>query len=129
MTADAYQRAEAAAEAQRRAAGVRGVASSADGLVSAVVSAAGELLDLRIQEPAMRLGPAALGEAIVAAAALASADARRRGYTVLALALGDEAAAEVERSAAPEERPDPAVPPEEPEELSLFDPSVFRSDR
>jgi DNA-binding protein YbaB len=95
--AQAYERSEAAAEAERRLLNVRGVGRSEDGLVTAVVSGAGELLDLRIAPAAMRLSPGRLGQAIVAAARHAGDDARQRGYTLLALAIGDEATAEVER--------------------------------
>lgn len=95
----AYERGAAAADAQRALAGVRGT-GSADG-VTAAVTGTGELVDLRISPDAMRLGPVRLGAAIVAACGFASDDARQRGYTVLALALGDEAAAAVERSDGP----------------------------
>ncbi len=103
--AQAYERGAAATDVQRRIAEVRGTGDSEGGLVTAVVSGAGELVDLRIAQEALRLGPGRLGEAIVAAARHATDDARQRGYTLLALALGDEAAAEVER--ADRSEPDP----------------------
>ena len=95
--AQAYERGAAATAVQRRLAEVRGTGATEGNLVTAVVSGSGELVDLRITAEALRLGPGKLGEAIVAAAGFASEDARQRGYTLLALALGDEAAAEVER--------------------------------
>lgn len=101
LVEQAYQRADAAAELQRRLTEVHGTGASDESLVTAVVSGSGELVDLRIDPAALRLGPTALGEAIVEAAGHASADARQRGYTLMALAIGDEAAAEVERSDAP----------------------------
>ncbi|HEY0637150.1 MAG TPA: YbaB/EbfC family nucleoid-associated protein [Pseudonocardiaceae bacterium] len=94
--AQAYERSAAAGRARRRMAEVRGTGASDGGLVTAVVSGTGELLDLRISPEAMTLGPAGLGAAITAAARFAADDARQRGYTLLALALGDEAAAAVE---------------------------------
>jgi DNA-binding protein YbaB len=152
--AQAYERSEVAAEAGRRLLNVRGVGSSEDGLVTAVVSGAGELLDLRIAPAAMRLGPGRLGEAIVAAARHASDDARQRGYTLLALAVGDEATAEVERfdgpvparamgwdtvsAAGTRPRTSPRTSSHTPshtgaigsdDDIFSFDASIFRSDR
>ena len=142
--AAAYQRAESAAKAQRRLATVRGTGTSDDGLVTAVVSGAAELLDLRIEPEAIRLGPIGLGDAIVAAAWRAGEDVRQRAYAVLALAVGDEATAELERLDGPvparglgwdtaPTTPAPTTPAAHVEEQSesalSFDPSIFRSDR
>jgi YbaB/EbfC DNA-binding family protein len=158
VSGDAYLRAEVAADVQRRLTEVQGVGYDADRMVCAVVSGAGALVDLMFHPAAQALGPAKLGEAIVAAAWNAQTDARQRGYTMLALALGDEAAAAVEAvdSPAPARAagwdtvarftsPEPIIPPEpifstepvaspepivrEDDELSSFDPSIFRSDR
>lgn len=94
--ADAFHRADIAAELQRRLASVHGVGYDEDRLVCAVVSGAGALVDLTFHPAAPGLGPTRLGEAIVAAANHAQTDARQRGYTMMALALGDEATAAVE---------------------------------
>jgi DNA-binding protein YbaB len=142
----AYRSASAAAEVQRVLAGVRGT-GAADG-VTAVVTGAGELVDLRIAPEAMRLGQARLGAAIVAACGFASDDVRQRGYTALALALGDEATAAVERydgpaparamgwdtaAAAGAARPATgtaaAVEAAQDDDVFSFDASIFRSDR
>jgi hypothetical protein len=96
VSGDAYLRADVAAAVQRRLTRVEGVGYDADRMVCAVVSGAGALVDLMFHPAAQALGPNGLGEAIVAAAWNAQADARQRGYTMLALALGDEAAAAVE---------------------------------
>jgi hypothetical protein len=153
--ADAYRRADIATDLQRRLATVHGTGYDADGLVCAVVSGAGALVDLKFHPAAPGLGPARLGEAIVSAARYAEADARQRGYTMMALALGDEATAVVEatdsptparalgwdtvsRSAPEPHMPQPQVPPAigadpaddaEDDDLSTFDASIFRSDR
>jgi hypothetical protein len=95
------------------------------------VSGAGELLDLHIEPAAMDLRPDDLGQAIVTAAWYASADARQRAYTLLALALGDEAAAEVERL----DGPVPArmmgwdTVSTQPSPEATGDTSIFRPDR
>lgn len=146
MSGDAYLRAEVAADVQRRLTEVQGVGYDADRMVCAVVSGAGVLVDLMFHPAAQALGPTGLGEAIVAASCNAQADARQRGYTMLALALGDEAAAAVEaadspaparaagwdtvmRFAAPEAITSPEPIIREDDDLSSFDPSIFRSDR
>jgi hypothetical protein len=155
VSGDAYLRAEVAADVQRRLTEVQGVGYDADRMVCAVVSGAGALVDLMFHPAAQSLGPAGLGEAIVAAAWNAQADARQCGYTLLALALGDEAAAAVEaadspaparaagwdtvaRFAAPQQpAPQQPLPQQsapqpiagEDDDLATFDPSIFRSDR
>jgi len=160
VSGDAYLRAEVAAEVQRRMAGIQGVGYDDDRMVCAVVSGTGALVDLMFHPAAQALGPARLGEAIVAAAWNAQTDVRQRGYTMLALALGDEAAAAVETtdspaparaagwdtvgrfswpgpttSSEPAGWPEPGASSEpaatstEDDDLSAFDPSIFRSDR
>jgi hypothetical protein len=134
---DAYLRAEVAADVQRRLTEVTGAGYDADRMVYAVVSGAGALVDLMFHPAAQALGPAGLGEAIVAAAWNAQADARQRGYTLLALALGDEAAAAVEAADSPaparaagwDTVGRPAAPEPAVDEDGPFDPSIFRSDR
>lgn len=98
---DAYQRANSAAELQRRLATVRGTGYDADRLVCAVVSGAGELVDLKLHPAAIGLGPARLGAAIVAASRQAQHDTRQRGYNLMALALGDRATSAVEAADSP----------------------------
>ena len=128
MTGDAYLRAEVADDVQRRLAGVRGTGFDADRMVSAVVSGTGALVDLAFHPAAPALGATRLGAAIVEAARNAEADATRRGYTMLALALGDEATLAVEAAAYQPQQPS-QPPAEEDDDLASFDASVFRSDR
>jgi hypothetical protein len=92
-----------------------------------VVSGTGALVDLMLHPAAPALGPTRLGEAIVAAARNAEADATRRGYTMMALALGDEATLAVEAAAYPGIHEPPAT--QVGDDLGSFDASVFRSDR
>lgn len=138
MSADAYLRAEVAADVQRRLGGVQGVGYDADRMVCAVVSGTGALVDLVFHPAAQALGPAGLGEAIVSAAWNAQTDARQRGYTMIALALGDEAAAAVEANDSPAparalgwdtvgRSASPAAG--EDDDVYSFDASIFRSDR
>ena len=137
MSGDAYLRAEVAADVQRRLTEVTGTGYDADRMVCAVVSGAGALVDLMFHPAAQALGPKGLGEAIVAAAWNAQADARQRGYTLLALALGDEAAAAVEaadspapaRAAGLDTVGRPISPEPHAHEDDPFDASIFRSDR
>jgi len=91
------------------------------------VSGTGALVDLTFHPAAHALGPVRLGEAIVEAAQLAQADAKQRAYTLMALSLGDDATAIVERSEATGLRP--PAPRQEDDDLASFDASIFRSNR
>lgn len=144
MSGDAYLRAEVATDLQRRLAGVHGVGHDEHRMVRAVVSGSGALVDLAFHPAAPALGATRLGEAIVAAAAAAQSDAAQRGYTAMALALGDEATATVVATAEASRftETEPAGPPSWPAtgprstppagddaDLDSFDASIFRSDR
>lgn len=131
MSGDAYLRAEVATDLQRRLATVHGIGRDEHRMVRAVVSGTGALVDLAFHPAAPALGTTRLGEAIVAAAAAAQSDAAHRGYTAMALALGDEATATVIATAATAEASafTETEPAGDDDDLDSFDASIFRSDR
>jgi len=96
LVAQAEQRRRSSEHLERALASVTGTAHSQDGLVSATVTARGELRDLRLHPNVMRLDADSLGRLIVQTARQAAEFAAQRCYDVLAPVLGDELTAAVE---------------------------------
>lgn len=147
LAAQAEQRRAATARLPEILAGTTGVAMDQRRLVQATTDASGALKALSLHPAAMSFGGKELGRMVIEAAQTAAEYARQRCFNELALVLGDNATAEIERligpsparaagwdtapTVSPATAPIPAAPVDDidPDDPLSFDPSSLRSDR